>query len=152
MTHLSLALIFNLFLITTCVISLFWGGGPEKIGAALNVVASVATTALRLLDARYFAPISVAIFSIDLIVLAGFFWLAVRTTRFWPLWAFGFALADVVLSLAGALFPAVPLFAFHTGLGLYAYLALIAMTSGTISSRRSQHAEPVWRSRTIPPI
>ncbi|NIJ09410.1 hypothetical protein FHS31_003042 [Sphingomonas vulcanisoli] len=154
MSHVSLALMFDLFLAGTCLFAFVWGGGPEKVGSALNVAASVATTALRLLDPRFFAPANAVIFAIDLLVLVGFFWLAVRSTRFWPVWAFGFALADVVLSVTAALLPHVPLFAFHTGLGVYAYLALGAMTLGTWTYRASRRAggtDPSWRNRMMSP-
>lgn len=75
--------------------------------------------------------------SIDVAVVAGFYLLAVTTNRYWPIWAFGFALADVVANLARALLPNTSLFAFHTGLGMYAYLALAALALGTRRAWRS---------------
>ncbi|WP_232280450.1 hypothetical protein [Sphingomonas sp. PAMC 26605] len=77
------------------------------------------------------APAEIVIMTIDVGVTGSFFWLATRSTRFWPIWAFGFALADIVISMAGAILPRTQLFAYHTGLGIYAYLALGALALGT---------------------
>ncbi len=126
-----LALIFNGVLVTTCLYAAVQGGRPERIGAGINVVASFLTTALRLTNPYFYAPAELIILSIDALVIVGFYWLAISTTRFWPIWAFGFALANIFVSLAGGLIPQTPLFAYHTGLGLYAYLALASLAIGT---------------------
>ena len=142
--QIVLALLFDATLTLTCGYALFCGGRPERLGATLNLVASMVTTALRLSDASYFAPLALIVILIDLAVAAGFYWLAITTTRFWPIWAAGFALADLFMSLAGALLPHVPLFAYHTGLGIYAYLALGALALGTF--RLPRDAAPYIRN------
>lgn len=149
MLRLSLALLFNLVLATVCLYALVRGGRPERTGALVNLTASVVSTVLRLFDVSYYAPISAVMLAIDIGVALGFFWLAVRSTRFWPIWAFGFALADVVMSIAASLLPRAPLFAFHTGLGLYAYLALLALALGTY--RLPSNATPAEREGVRPP-
>jgi len=80
---------------------------------------------------------------IDASVAAMFFWLAIRTTRFWPIWAFGFALGDLILSAAGILMPKIVLFIYNSGLVLYAYLALFALALGT--NRLPRNADPVTK-------
>jgi hypothetical protein len=127
-----LALLFNLVLALSCSVAVIWGGWPEKVGAAINVVASGLTTALRLADRTYLEPANGLVFLIDALVLLGFLLLAMRSTRFWPIWAFGFALANSLSAVAALYLPRTPLFAFHTGLGIYAYLALLAMVLGTV--------------------
>ena len=127
-----LALVFNAVLVTTCAYASVRGGRPERIGAGINLVASCLTTALRLADPHFYAPADLAIASIDLFVIAGFYWLAISTTRFWPIWAFGFALANIFVSIAGGFLSAMPLFAYLTGLGVYAYLALGSLAIGTM--------------------
>lgn len=145
-TGLQFAILFNGVLLTACGYAMVCGGRPERIGATINVVASGATTALRLMNARFFAPAELTILLVDGVVAAGFYWLAVSTTRFWPIWAFGFALADVLISVTGGLLPRTPLFAYHTGLGIYAYLALAALTLGTFHTSRG-----TWPSEAPPP-
>ena len=70
--------------------------------------------------------------------MAGPYWLAIRTTRFWPIWAFAFAVVDLFVSVAGVFIPQSPLFAYHTGLGLYSYCALASLAIGTL--RIPRHA------------
>ncbi|RYF09633.1 MAG: hypothetical protein EOO77_23360, partial [Oxalobacteraceae bacterium] len=103
-----------------------------------------ATWAFRTFDAAHLAPADVAILSIDVVVAGNFFWLGISTIRFWPIWAAVFAVADLFMSIFGALLPRVPLFAYHTGLGIYAYLALGALALGTF--RLPKNAEPYIRN------
>ncbi|WP_174837087.1 hypothetical protein [Sphingomonas sp. CL5.1] len=123
-----------------CGWALLRGGRPERIGAVINLLASCVTTALRLIDAHFYAPAEVVVLAIDLGVAAGFFWLAIATIRFWPIWAFGFALANLFTNVVGPWIPRTPLFAYLTGLGIYAYLALGALLLGTLRLPRSAQA------------
>lgn len=129
--QIILALLFDVTLLLTCGYAALKGGRPERVGAAINLTASALTTTLRLMDVAYFAPAETITLLIDFVVAGRFYWLGVTTIRFWPIWAAGFAVADLFMSLFGALLPRVPLFAYHTGLGIYAYLALGALALGT---------------------
>jgi hypothetical protein len=131
MLHIALALLYDVILAIVCGTALVWGGRPERIGAVINLVASIATTALQLSDAGNFAPAALPIIMIDAIVVCCFCWLSVTTIRFWPLWAGGFAVTNLYTELFGALRPHVPLFPYQTGLGTYAYLALGALALAT---------------------
>lgn len=135
-----LALLFDTACVAVCAFALIRGGLPERRGAAVNLVAVGATAVLRSLDSRHLVPADFEIFAIDVCVAGGFFWLGATTVRFWPIWAAGFAVADLFMSVCGALLPRVPLFAYHTGLGIYAYLALGALALGTL--RLAPDAEP----------
>lgn len=127
-----LAIGFNTALLGVCGLACVRGGRPERVGAAINLCAAIATDVLRVVNAAHLAPADLSIFAIDAAVAASFFWLGVATIRFWPIWAAGFAVADLFMSVCGALLPRVPLFAYHTGLGIYAYMALGALALGTL--------------------
>lgn len=141
---LALALLFDATLVTICGYALVRGGRPERLGAAINLAATAATLASRLQSSMHLVPLDMTIMVIDLFVASSFYWLAITTVRFWPIWAAGFALADLFMSSSGALLPQVPLFAYHTGLGIYAYLALGALALGTF--RLPRNAEPHLRN------
>lgn len=144
-TRIALAAIFNIIMIGVFVFATLRGGRPERLGVAINLTGFAATTAFRLLaTAIGWAPGEIAVFAIDAGVAGGFFWLGVTTTRFWPIWAAGFAVADLFMSVFGALLPHVPLFAYHTGLGIYAYLALGALALGAF--RLPSNAPPYLRN------
>lgn len=144
-TQIALAAIFNVVMAVVLAFAAVRGGRPERLGALFNIAGFGATTAVRLVAANAgWLPGFTVIFAIDVGVAAGFFWLGVTTIRFWPIWAAGFAFADLFMSVFGALLPHVPLFAYHTGLGIYAYLALGALALGT--SRLPSDAEPYIRN------
>lgn len=131
-TQVVLAAIFNAVMVLVLLFACLRGGRPERVGAFINLTGFAATTAFRLVASNQgWVPGELAILAIDAGVAAGFYWLAITTTRFWPIWAAGFAIADIFMSIFGALLPNVQLFAYHTGLGIYAYLALGALALGT---------------------
>ena len=152
--YLLLALIYDGVLVTVCLFAFARGGRPERVGAILTFIASIATVVLRWLGFVKGEPAEVVMMVIDASVVGGFFWLAICTTRFWPIWAFGFALADIVISIAGALLPKTPFIPYHTGLGIYAYLALAALAVGTCRLPRDATPDqrrghrPPWKSPT----
>lgn len=127
------------------LLALFRGGRPERLGVLVNLPGFAVTSGLRLLSTEVaWLPGHTPTLLVDLGVTFGFFWLGVTTIRFWPIWAAGFALADLFMSLFGALLPGVSLFAYHTGLGIYAYLALGALALGTL--RLPRDAAPYLRN------
>ncbi|WP_375383596.1 hypothetical protein [uncultured Sphingomonas sp.] len=140
-----LAVSFNIVMTIVLLFASMRGGRPERLGVLINLAGFGATTLFRLTaPALGWAPGQGGIFAIDASVAVGFFWLGMTTIRFWPIWAAGFAVADLFMSVCGALLPRVPLFAYHTGLGVYAYLALGALALGTW--RLPLMAEPYLRN------
>lgn len=140
-TNLILALLFDAFLLATCGYAFIRGGRPERLGALVNITAAGLTIGLRYLGIASGAPAEITVLLVDITVVGAFYWLAIKTTRFWPIWAFGFALANIFTSVAGRLMPAAPLFAYHTGMGIFAYLALAALASGAARLPKSASAE-----------
>nr|QXY08330.1 hypothetical protein [uncultured Sphingobium sp.] len=136
-----LALAYNAILLSAGGYAWVRGGRPERAGAAINIAASFATGALQLFDRRHYAPAEGIVLGIDVAVVISFYWLAIRTNRFWPIWAFGFALANLIMSAAALLLPGVSLFAYHSGLRAYAYLALGALLLGTYHMPRGADEE-----------
>lgn len=146
-SRIALALAFNGALLVSCSFALWRGGRPERVGAIVNLGGCLITALVRIVVPAAWAPAYYLVAMIDLTVVGTFYWLAIGSTRFWPIWAFGFALADVVLSIAGALLPSSMLFAFHSGTSLYAYLALGALALGTFRLPRDASPEQRRGSR-----
>lgn len=142
-SRVALAVGFNGVLLLTCGFALWRGGRPERVGAIANLAGCIITAIVRLIIPSAWAPGHYLVASIDLGVMGTFYFLATHSTRFWPIWAFGFALADVLLSIAGTLLPYSMLLAFHSGTSIYAYLALAALVLGT--SRLPRDASPEQR-------
>jgi hypothetical protein len=147
-TNLILALLFDAVLLSVCGFAVRYGGRPERLGAAINLIAAGLTISLRYMGIASGAPAEAVILLIDFSVVAAFYWLAIKTCRFWPIWAFGFALANIFTSAAGRMMPDAPLFAYHTGMGIFAYLALAALGTGTAKLPRSASDELKRGGRT----
>jgi hypothetical protein len=125
-----LAIAYDVSLVAVCLYAFVRGGRPERLGASINLVGSILSSTARLSGFASWAPLEPTILLIDLGVAFGFYKLATTTTRFWPIWAFGFALADIFAGVAGKFLPETTLIAYESGLGVYAYLALIALAIG----------------------
>lgn len=142
--QILLALLYDVVLIGVCGWAILCGGRPERWGALLLLSASATSSAVRVLHLSTWAPGELVIISIDCAVIAGFYWLAITTIRFWPIWALGFAMANIFIGVAGSLLPALTLFAYTSGLGIYAYLALGSLALGTL--RLPRDASPALRN------
>lgn len=141
--YLAIAIVYDLTLFLVCIIALMRGGRPERLGALICFTASVLSSVSRLTGVASWAPSHWLILSIDALVVLGFFWLAVTTIRFWPIWAAAFALDDIFVNAAGAIFPRSTLLAYESGLGVYAYLALFVIALASL--RMPRDASPAVR-------
>ena len=139
-----LAILYNATLLTVCSYAAVRGGRPERQGAAMTLMASAVSGAIQFWSVAYWEPAHLIIVSIDIAITAGFFWLAVSTIRYWPVWAFGFALANLFIGAAGAVLPSIAIFAYSSGVVLYAYLGLAALALGTYFIPKD--ASPVLRN------
>ncbi len=141
---LILAWLYNGMLVAISGYAVVRGGRPERIGAAVCLVASWGTAIIRFVVPAEWMPAAALVLFVDIAVIAIFFWLAITTIRFWPIWATGFALANVLGSAIGTILPQIQLFAFQTGSVAYAYLVLVVIALGVHGLGR--HADPVVRN------
>lgn len=81
-----------------CAFAALAGGKSGRTGALMIFAASVASA----LGAQFgnWAQPHIPVMTIDLILLAGFYWLALRSDSYWPIWATGFHLISVVSHFA----------------------------------------------------
>lgn len=69
-----------------------YGRRDERMVASICIVASLATSlVVSPLHARY-AGMETGVMLVDLLALAGFTWVALKSDRFWPLWISGLQL------------------------------------------------------------
>ena len=78
---------------------------------------------------------------IDLLVTLGFLALAIGSTRYWPIWAFGFSTAGVAAHLARAIQHSVPAMAYFRSEAIWAYPSLAALAIGTWTTHRRTKTE-----------
>ena len=137
------------------------GGAPERVGIAILVVGSLASTAAATADyGARFQSVEAGMFAVDVAVLAAYLVLAIKAERFWPLWVTGFHSVGVATHGAMLVSPDVVPWAYAVGQALWGYPMLLAQVIGT---RRHQQrlaqfgADRSWTSssarsgRTRPP-
>ena len=132
-----LQLIYWLFLGTCLAYALWRGGRPEKAGVGIIAVGSILSViATSDLGAR-FRTVEWGILAIDVTILVAFLALALRTDRFWPLWAAGFHAIGVATHVATMVDPDVVSRAYAYAQGFWAYPMLIAAAIGTRNHHRA---------------
>jgi hypothetical protein len=114
-------------LLGVCVLAIWRGRDQERLAAG-GYLAAWALTVLvfkaRSSDTQW------AVLVIDLGLLGLFLWLAMRSGRFWPLFAAGFQLLAVVTHMARALDDEVSGWAYLTAGLVWGYLGLAAIGYG----------------------
>jgi len=80
-------------LLITVVVAMRRGGTLERWAAYTALIASVCTTIVS--PAPEWTNIELNIFAIDLVVLASFWIIALKTQRFWPYWITGWQLIAI---------------------------------------------------------
>lgn len=115
-------------LIACTSIALRWGGLDERIAATSFIVATGATMVAN--TSRYQHTES-GILIVDLSLLAILFILALRSDRFWPMWAAAFQLVGTTVHFASMTETGDYAWAYAVGLIFWSYPVLIALGAGT---------------------
>ncbi len=96
-------LAYFLVLFAVCGYAFARGRSDERFAAGVCIVASIASVVVMSpLTGRY-SGIEAGVFIVDLLALAGFVAIALRTDRFWPLWVAGLQLTTLVAHLLKAI-------------------------------------------------
>ncbi|WP_165799573.1 hypothetical protein [Sphingomonas oleivorans] len=126
-----------LVFLTLCAgYALLRGRRPERIGATIMIMGSVLTWAAAAELAYRWHSVDQGIFAVDLGMLVALLALALRSERFWPLWATGFHTVGLVTHSAMMVDPAIVPRAYSLAQGFWAYPALLALAMGTRMSRK----------------
>ncbi len=132
MPFMGLRLIYFAALLISCGYAARFGGKTERVGAAIMLLGSLLSVpATWLTGAGDWLTADVNVLIVDVAALAGLLTLALRTNRYWPLWAAGFHLDAVVTHCAKLLAPAIVPQAYSLSQGLWAYPMLAALVIGT---------------------
>lgn len=129
--------IFNSLLLASCAYALVKGGAPERSGALIALVASALTMAVNLPILKPFANVELEFVLVDVGVFAAFTMLAIRSNRFWPIWAAAFAGLGLLGHFARLHVGAgISDWAYAVSLTIWSYPTLIALAVGTFNHRR----------------
>jgi hypothetical protein len=122
-----------LLLIFCCVYAAMMGGTTGKIGAALIVVATIATAIAQ--HFGHWTETNLPVLVIDLIVLAALYALALKSEVYWPIWAVGFHLISVTGHVATMIMPDFRSSVYYMFNGMWAIFIQVAMVWGITLDR-----------------
>lgn len=125
------AYIYYIFLVACCGYAIFRGSRSEYFGAAIMIVGSLSTLAIGRLFGSSWTRVEVGIFAIDVVALFALIYLALKSNRFWPMWASAFQLLAVTIHTAMVVAPQITPWAFATGAAFWAYPMLLALAIGS---------------------
>ena len=127
---LNVAIFFGtLFLI--CTYALIRGGVPERVGAGIFIAATI-LTALAATSARPgFHTVEVGILVVDVAMFGAFLALALRSTRYWPLWMTGLQAVQVAGHAARLVDPTMIPWAYAVAQGFWSYPMMAILAIGT---------------------
>jgi hypothetical protein len=128
--------IFLVLLLLTCGYAFWRGRSDERIAAAVCALAVIATRfAISPVGVRY-SGIETGLVIIDLLMLAAFIAIALRSERFWPLWLAGLQLTNSMAHLLKAIELDLPAIAYRTAAVFWSYPILLIILIGTWRSHR----------------
>ena len=133
---------FSVLLIGSCSYAFLRGRGNERLTAAVCVIASIASIALAGPVKLRYSHIEVGVFIVDLLTLAAFTYVALRSGRFWPLWISGLQLTTSIAHLLKAIEPDLVPIAYAAAERLWSYPILIILAVGTWRSNRRMRLQP----------
>ena len=128
--------IFAPLLLAVSIYALWRGGTDERIVAATCVAGTIATMLAISPMAQRYEGIEEGLVLVDLGVLGGFVAVALRSSRFWPLWVAGLQLTTSLGHLLkGANQDVLPQ-AYGAALQFWSYPILIILAVGTYRAHR----------------
>jgi hypothetical protein len=131
-----------------CLYALVRGGGPEKIGALIFLVAALLSALLEEPKGSRFDSVEFGMLIVDLTVLAALLALALRADRFWPLWMCAMQGVQVFSHFAIAINTTVIPWAYWNAQTLWSYPMLLLLAAATAWHRsrlRKRGADRSWR-------
>jgi len=128
--------IYHALLIAVCAYAFLAGRKDEQFAAAICLIATVATRLVLSPTASRYSGVEAGVFVVDLLVLAGFTAIALRSDRFWPLWVAGLQLTTIIAHmLKAAQFELIPQ-VYAVAARFWVYPIFLIIVVGTWRSHR----------------
>lgn len=121
---------FYLLLLSLVALTLWRGRTDERLAAGVCVGGTVLTVVVGNKLAIHHSLFDFAAFLVDFAVLAAFVAIALRSTRFWPLWVAGLQLTTTFVHLLMVIAPALPGGVFGAALAFWSYPILLLIAIG----------------------
>ena|SRR5215831_10994912 len=131
--------IWDVCMLSTVAVAFWRGGRPEQLASLGVVVGSIATALLQ--NTHDYSQTQWADLAVDATYLAVLLWLALRTNRYWPMWAAAFQFLSVIIYLARMADRRLGASAPYWAVVIWSYLILIAIAAGSWGHWRTRRAQ-----------
>lgn len=130
-----LPVIYNGCLILTVAVAWRFGGRSERWGALILVLGTIATSIVQRFTPFDWRTHRGALIAVDVAVLAALLVLALRSRRFWPIWATAFHLIGLSSHGTSYVLPRGVMQAYVIFQGFWAYPIMVCIVVGALSHR-----------------
>ncbi len=127
--------LFWVMTLAACAYAVLLGAWEGKWAALLILSASAITLVSELVLRLNWHGTNVLMFAVDLALFGGFYAIAAKSRRWWPIWIAAFQLNSVVAHVATLLSPAFSHLIYHGYEGLWAFPGQIIMVFGIYRDR-----------------
>lgn len=134
-------MLFRLLLVAVILYALLRGGRDERIVALLCLAGVIGTELLLPPPDQRFAGMELGVMAVDLVLLAGFIAVALRSIRFWPLWVAGLQLTAAMSHLLKSIDTNLLPHAYGAALTFWSYPILLILAVGTWRHYRRRRAD-----------
>jgi len=124
-------ILFSALLVGACGYAILRGRFDERLTAIVCIVASLASVALMGPAGLRYSHIEIGILAVDILTLAAFTYVALRSDRFWPLWVSGLQLTTSIAHLLKAVEPNLLPIAYAAAGRSWSYPILLILAIGT---------------------
>jgi drug/metabolite transporter superfamily protein YnfA len=111
-------------------------GGEDGRWAALLILSASLLSIPAILLGRSWMRTEVAVLAVDVLLLAGLYWLSLRSRRFFPIWMTGFHLVAVTTHISTLLAPEFTPRIYRAMGTLWAVPMAVSMVLGIVLDRR----------------
>lgn len=127
---------FRILLAIVALYALWCGRRDERLVCAILVLGVIATHLVISPIAHRFTGIESPVMLVDIVVFAGFLWVALRSERFWPLWIAGLQLTTILGHILKLMDTQLFSRAYGAALVFWSYPIVLILAIGTYRHQR----------------
>jgi hypothetical protein len=134
--------VFRILLGLVALYAFMRGTRDERLVGLICITGAVATHLLISPLHGRFASVEIPVMVVDLAVFAGFLTVALRSSRFWPLWVAGLQLTTMLGHLLKAIDLSLLPRAYGASMTFWAYPIVLVLAVGTWRAHRRLNTQP----------
>lgn len=125
-------ILFLAILLSTSGYALIWGGAPERLASLILLTGAVGSVLTARPFEMRFRGIEPGILLCDMLVFAALLIVALRSTRFWPIWIAGLLGSELFVDILRSVVPHVVPVVFMLAIDLWSWAIQIILFAGTV--------------------